>query len=201
MQNAQVLFYFDFFHSFLLFCSVSFRFFFFYMLFVVSLSLYTHTRKVSTPPPTHPFKLIQFLEEVERGLGKKCKQLQLRVLVMSLTMPASWWLSAQICWQGTEAGDVRRIREAQAGQAGEGRGKDRWMKAEAEAEAEAVAVKGTKAATTVKSDGNWLKSKEKKQPNYGIKIYIQTYICMCVYTLTRLSCCLPACHALRATEP
>lgn len=47
---------------------------------------------------------------------------------------------------------MRRIREAQAGQAGEGRGKDRWMKAEAEAEA--VAVKGTKAATTVKSDGN-----------------------------------------------
>lgn len=45
-----------------LFCSVSFRFFF-YMLFVVvvALSLYTHTRKVSSPPHT-PVKLIQFFE-------------------------------------------------------------------------------------------------------------------------------------------
>lgn len=43
-------------------------------------------------------------------------------------------------------------KAAQRGRGGKGREKDRWMKAEAEAEA--AAVKGTKAATTVKSDGN-----------------------------------------------
>lgn len=40
----------------------------------------------------------------------------------------------------------------EGGRGGKGREKDRWMKAEAEAAA--AAVKGTKAATTVKSDGN-----------------------------------------------
>lgn len=45
---------------------------------------------------------------------------------------------------------MRRIKQAQG--AGGGEGKDRWMKAAAAAEA--AAVKGTKAATTVKSDGN-----------------------------------------------
>lgn len=38
----------------------------------------------------------------------------------------------------------------EGGRGGKGREKDRWMKAEAAA----AAVKGTKAATTVKSDGN-----------------------------------------------
>lgn len=75
----------------LFFCSVPFRFgSSFFICCSLSLFLFTRTHaKKAPPPPTHPFKLIQFLEEGERGLGKKCKQLQLRVLVMSLTMPAS----------------------------------------------------------------------------------------------------------------
>lgn len=148
----------------LFFCSVLFRFgsSFLYAVSCRSFSLHAHTQSKHSP---HPFKLIH--SSSRGGWVKSVNSFS------CVSLLCRWQCLRVDGFQHRFADRARRRREAQGG-AGAGRGKDRWMKAEAEAEA--AAVKGTKAATTVKSDGNWLKSKEKKQPNYGIKIYIHIYV-------------------------